>query len=209
MTYDPYPYVETQKAFERDTANHVMTVVRADGLYRHLTFRNPDTLAYWFDVITWPGYLTITGDMGSYVLKREADMLAWLRHDRSINPDYWSQKVQAGETRAYDVDYARHLLSEQFIDWLRDVEPDLSADEVRDGWDEIHETVTAYAEFESTLREEVEALHARYEKRFKTGPFHDLWETSFETYTWHFLWCCWAVRHASDVWAKRPYAKEG
>lgn len=46
--------------FIRDTSSHQLEVIREDGLYRHLRFSRPNTRAYSFDIVTWPGYLTVT-----------------------------------------------------------------------------------------------------------------------------------------------------
>ena len=40
-----------------------MSIERDDGLYRHLRFKSSGTNTYYFDLVTWPGYLTVTGDM--------------------------------------------------------------------------------------------------------------------------------------------------
>lgn len=91
------------EAFTRNTATHEMTVLRDDGLYRHLRFRHmaeqkdgspKPSSSYWFDIITWPGYLVITGDMETFVFARTTDMFEFFRGDR-VNPGYWAEKLQA------------------------------------------------------------------------------------------------------------------
>lgn len=42
----------TVDRFLKDAENHKMTVVRDDGVYRHLRFMKPETTSYWFDLIT-------------------------------------------------------------------------------------------------------------------------------------------------------------
>ena len=46
-----------RERFQADVARHGMTVLRDDGLYRHLRFRRPDCSAYWFDLLTAPGII--------------------------------------------------------------------------------------------------------------------------------------------------------
>ena len=78
MSY--YDDICSRERFAKDTATHAMTILRDDGLYRHLRFKRPNTSSYYFDIITWPGYLAITGDMGakSLLVFRSAGG-CWLR----------------------------------------------------------------------------------------------------------------------------------
>ena len=79
--------------FKTHTTDHVLTVVRDDGVYRHLRCRQPGTSMWGWDIITWPGYLTITGELDEWVFTRELDMLRdFFRGD--VNP-YWLQKCTA------------------------------------------------------------------------------------------------------------------
>ena len=52
-------YSCTEEQFLKDAADHQMEVLRDDGVNRHLRFRNPESNAYWFDIITWPGALLL------------------------------------------------------------------------------------------------------------------------------------------------------
>ncbi|MGQ3384474.1 hypothetical protein [Glutamicibacter sp. TV12E] len=82
--------------FNGDTENHQMSILHDEGLYRHLRFKNPENGFYWFDLITWPGYLTITGDMGTYTFLRVQDMFEFFTGH--INNSYWAEKLQNGNT---------------------------------------------------------------------------------------------------------------
>ncbi len=68
--------------FLKDVSAHVMRVIRDDGAHRHLRFAAPTSSIYWFDVITYPGELVITGDCGTYVFRRLPDMFEFFRTDR-------------------------------------------------------------------------------------------------------------------------------
>lgn len=65
---------EVKDRFLRDIQEHELTVIRDDGVYRHLRFQKPGTSVMYFDLITWPGHLCFTGDMGSYLFSRVRDM---------------------------------------------------------------------------------------------------------------------------------------
>jgi hypothetical protein len=89
--------------FLRDVARHEMTIVRDDGLYRHVRFRNPSSIEMHFDLVTWPGYLAYTGDMGAYVFQRTRDMFDFFRradHSYQIDLHYWAEKCEASDTRS-------------------------------------------------------------------------------------------------------------
>lgn len=132
--------------FDTDTTDHQMTVLHDDGLYRHLHFQAPDTGFYWFDVITWPGVLTLRGDMGTWTFARTDDMLQFFRGSSGltrINPGYWGEKLQGGNTSGnqsceeYDGDLFTEVVNQEvndFLesrDWPFDVREQLVAD-VRD-----------------------------------------------------------------------------
>ena len=74
----------TEQSFLKDVAEHQMTVLRDDGVNRHVQFRRPGTICMGFELITWPGYLCYTGDMGTYVFRRLEDMFEFFRTDRYI-----------------------------------------------------------------------------------------------------------------------------
>jgi hypothetical protein len=82
-----------------------MKVHRDDGIYRHLKFSRNGSNSYRFDLVTWPGYLSVTGDMGTWTFGRIADMFDFhgqpFRAARKflINPGYWSEKFEAGAGR--------------------------------------------------------------------------------------------------------------
>lgn len=71
-------FFEIDSRFLIDTAFHRLEIIRDDGLYRHLRMQQPGNSCYYYDVITWPGYLTVTGDMGTWTFSRIADMFDFL-----------------------------------------------------------------------------------------------------------------------------------
>ena len=70
---------DIKQIFLNDVKDHQMTIVRDDNIGRHLRFSKPGTSCMSFDLITWPGYLCCTGDMGTYVFKRLPDMFEFFR----------------------------------------------------------------------------------------------------------------------------------
>ncbi|CAI4198537.1 hypothetical protein OG330_31180 (plasmid) [Streptomyces albidoflavus] len=91
---------EIRERFAAESKDGKLTVRRDDGLYRHLEVEMPKSSAYWFEVMTWPGALAITGHTGSYVFRRDENMLAFFRSCEAtgsgwkVDTRYWAEKVQ-------------------------------------------------------------------------------------------------------------------
>jgi hypothetical protein len=88
--------------FAHDVRNHKLEIRHDDGLYRHLRCQKPKNSEYWFDVVTWPGSLTVRGDItDAYTFTREPDMFGFFRsRSGRINADYWAEKLGAGRSSA-------------------------------------------------------------------------------------------------------------
>jgi hypothetical protein len=182
----------TEAQFLKDIAKHTLTVIREDGLYRHLRLQQPGNTDMYFDIITWPGYLCYCGDMGSYVFARVPDMLTFFR-GRSpdgpleINPHYWSEKVEARD-RDGITQYSAERFKQNVLDYLDDAE---ASDEVREA---VQESILDFADEEHYA---MRAVHDFDECNFR---FIDFWEKDPTVYTVRYLWCCYAL-----TWAIRLY----
>ncbi|MFJ4880046.1 hypothetical protein ACIP93_33230 [Streptomyces sp. NPDC088745] len=140
--FDPYDELKKQMAaaqerFASEVDGATMTVVKDDGLHRHLTFRFPKASWEWCEIITWPGTLTLRGGLGCWSFTYDEDMLAFFRpgpHRERIDPLHWAQKLAPGsEVKEYDENRARayvrqavaeavetheHIRAEDAEDWL-------------------------------------------------------------------------------------------
>jgi hypothetical protein len=210
--------MKSRERFVREVAEHQMTVLRDDGLYRHLRFQRDDgSSSYWFDLVTWPGCLVVNGDCGTFTFSRTRDMFEFFGPSGArggfedarwgINPDYWSEKLQAPKpdgAERFSEDAARARV----LDWLADY-----VDGYPDPGDEFDEhgpcggrrAFDLYRE----LREQIldRELYNESEARRLIGEFEhdgvyldDAWEWSMREYDWQFLWCCWAI-----VWGISQY----
>lgn len=211
----------TQTQFLKGVEDHQMVVLRDDGVNRHIRFKAPGTMMKHFDLITWPGYLCYTGDMGSFLFRRTNDMFAFFRTDRSdfnfnrdgglsINPGYWSEKLEAVEARSgyeeFDEDEFKRVISEYRIGWIR--RESLSKSDRRELWDSVNDVLEMAEEGESR------AKHAAYDFSFKadgkTFQFDDFFEHRLTKYTHRFMWCCyalaWGVAHYDNVAALNEVA---
>lgn len=201
-----------------DTAHHRLEILRDDGVYRHLRMQQPGTNFYYYDIITWPGYLTVTGDMGTWTFSRAHDMFrffgAW---DGQINTGYWSEKLEAGSgcsarellEKEFDEDEFCESLKEYFSGYLEDNEANGSEDD--DDWDDEDDTPDSEkAVIREIVRElcsanlcyEHDAYQAVYDADWPEG-----WSTwdicdglTFKTYTSHFRWILFAI-----TWAISKY----
>lgn len=180
-----------EERFRADIAQHEMTVLHNDGVYRHLRFKRPDTFMYHFDVVTWPGYLTITGDMDTFTFARLEDMFEFFRSGTGINPGYWGEKVKAGAYKRYDEDYAHQASVEHLDEWAEHEEPEAAAYK------------------RQLLQELIAGSEGQGESDFRYGlsrigePYGDWWwEADLHPHTFQFLWCCWAIRHAVTAFAE-------
>lgn len=207
---------KSRERFVREIAEHQMDVLRDDGLYRHLRFKRPGTSNYYFDIVTWPGYLAVVGDCGDFVFSRTRDMFEFFGPSGArggfedarwgINPHYWSKKLQAPRpdgAEVYSADAARACV----LEWLVDRADGMHA------WDEFDEAGPcggrAAFELYQALREQIldHDLYSEDEARRLIEDFehnddriYDAWEWSFREYDWQFLWCCWAI-----VWGIEQY----
>ncbi|MEU9310924.1 hypothetical protein [Streptomyces sp. NPDC048256] len=115
-------YPETAARFARDTAQHQMTVLHDDGLYRHLKFMNPGHGSIGsFELITWPYNLVVkAGWVFAFDIDATPDMFELFRRTAlkgQINPGYWQEKVRAGRDEV--VDYNPELLKANVEDYVK------------------------------------------------------------------------------------------
>lgn len=204
-------YQLTEQQFLKEVANHKMTVLHDDGVYRHIRFKDPDTICMHFDLITYPGYLVYSGDMGCYVFSRLSDMFEFFRTDRQhlrtgktlgINLGYWCEKLQAvdgnrhqaGATEFSEEKFKR-VIVEYLVSWIRDNAYRTSKEERRELWDEVMDEVIGADGDSGGYRMQAAAYDFSHTTRSSDIEFYfrDLFEYDFTEYTHSFMWCCYAL----------------
>lgn len=207
---------QREARFLKDVAEHQLHVIRDDGVNRHIRFKKPGTSCYYFDLITWPGHLCYTGDMGTYVFQRTEDMFEFFRQDReynqrhgralSINLGYWAEKLIAvdgnrggGKVKEFDEDKFRRVVNEYRVGWMRDAKErgTLDKDGRRELWEAVDDEVLGaleeggdraqYAAFDFCHKPR---MHPRHPHGWQ---FEDLFEHDFTEYTHSITWCCYAL----------------
>lgn len=185
-------YFLSEESFLKDVATHEMVVIRNDGVNRHIRFTRPNTSCYHFDLITWPGVLCYTGDMGTFVFMRMKDMFEFFRTEReykkkhhdsklAINVGYWAEKVIAQDRDGVEK-FSADMFRERIQEWLNSAE---ASDDVREA---VDDEVLSEAD-----NGEYAAYHAAYHFEHDGFEFTDFFEVNCKEYTHRFLWCCYAL----------------
>lgn len=176
----------TKEQFLKDVSNHKMNILKDDGLYRHINFEIPNNSNRSFSITTFPGYLVITGDMGDFVFSRIEDMFEFF-DTTDINPDYWAEKVVAESTFGKGVKcFDSELFKENVFNHAREfLELDEKEKIPSEYLDELETILSSTDEYEC-----VEAI-----RNFSSDKinFDDFWNSSCDSLTFHFIWCCFAI----------------
>ncbi|PWJ81561.1 hypothetical protein C7441_11093 [Pseudaminobacter salicylatoxidans] len=178
--------------FLKNITNHQMTVHHADGVFRHLSFRQSGSFTYHFNITTWPGYLCISGDMGSFVFARLRDMFEFFRGER-INSGYWAEKLTAhdrhGGHRTFSHDLYKAALEHDFAQWTFGSDEDRAR-----SWEAIADEWTGILGASTTNEAVRQALD--WKCHISDQEFVDFWDHELEEYSYQFIWSCHAIQWA-------------
>lgn len=196
----------SHQRFRNDVRNHQMTIVRDDGLHRHLTFKQPGTFNRHFHITTWPGYLCISGDMDCYVFSRLPDMFDFHRLPAGRDPDfeYWAEKVQAQEKHSDIYSYSEGHFEEAIRYWFR-CQNFSSFRHARGVWEDLQECLLGH-DFVNAQDAMTHACNWSRRIDGTTYRMEEFWEHRIEEVGFGFVWACYAI-----AWAVRQYdrAKAG
>jgi hypothetical protein len=196
-----FPWTEQRRQFDGETTKHELTVIREDGLYRHLRAQAPGTRMWSWDIITWPGYLTIVGDVGNgWTFSRTDDMLSFFHPSPEpyrIDADYWWEKMPSqlrDAAKVFDADVLLEHGRETLSEWdLDQAQVAAATSGLEDAWRSV------YFETESDYRRVLDEFEFTGDDGF-THRFSDTWEWSSKTYDWHFILALLAI-----VWTVEKY----
>ena len=208
-------YEEQFARFESDVQNHTLAVLRDDGLYRHLRC-SAGSYVYQFDVVTWPGYLCYSGDMGCFVFTRLPDMFTFFRGRREamIDRSYLAEKCVASDKhdgiREYSEGLFQQAIESDFDSFVEN--NDLAPEQASDLWQLIEDEVLSSGDNRH------DATGAAM--NFRWAPDHiadargqevfpDFWEHRLEDYTPRFWWCCYAIPWAIEQYDARSASTNG
>lgn len=173
---------EVAKRFPNDVKDHVLTVVLDSDVHRHLICGRPGDSCGRFEIVTFPGYLVIVGDYGSFTFWRLHDMFNFFGEGQ-VNLSYWHEKLTAVDKNDGAEAFSQDKMRENLLDYM-DVD---SVDKLSD------ELIHLYNS------------ESEYDFGFSYGQCdesYDIWEIRIKDYTYYFIWCCHAI-----VWAIKEYRK--
>lgn len=200
----------TEESFLKDVANHSMTVLLDNGVYRHLSFSNNGSFNQKFDIVTYPGFLVYSGDMGCFVFSRVNDMFSFFRNDKDrkelqINPSYWGEKLQSVDRDGYHPGYKEYspekfkeLVEEKVKEWIKEYK--ITGDVLDELYATVKEEVLNYSDDgEYTAHESLREYCFHFDDKHEL-EFSDTWEWDLKDYTYRYLWCLYAL-----VWGIQKY----
>jgi hypothetical protein len=167
-----------------DLAEHKITLLHSHGMYRHWRCAKPGTRVLWFDIVTWPGSLCYTGDMGDYLFQRTTDMVAFMRGS-AMSYSYAAEKCVAHDGRLKE--WREEIFRERLAARIEECEDGKRKAAV------TKEVESIISEFE-TYQSRHDAEKAMYESGLWDGG--DM--PSCEDYTFHFLWALHAIKWFCD-----------
>jgi len=172
-----------------------MKIKMENGVYRHVYFGDPKTGNMSFSLVTWPGFLCMSGDMGEFVFERLDDMFHFFRAGTEyrksqkvwVNAGYWGEKLRAGSSPKEDFDRDTFVRS-----MIRDFRESFPPGEPGrwETWEELKD------ELKWTDMESIEqVLQFAYDFRdWKGNKLFDVpyeWSSTVENS--RFLWACHAI----------------
>jgi hypothetical protein len=166
-----------------DLAEHKITPLHSHGMYRHWRCQKPGTYNLGFDIVTWPGSLCYTGDMGDYLFQRTTDMVAFMRRS-AMDYGYAAEKCVAHDGRLKE--WREEIFRQQLKDRLKQGRTQRvmrrGAFQTESVKEKIREIISEYENYGSQ--------HCATKAMYESG----LWDggdmPSCEDYTFHFLWPC-------------------
>jgi hypothetical protein len=200
----------TKETFLRNVEKHQMSVLRDDGVYRHIRFAKPNDSDMYFDLITYPDGLLFTGDMGTYVFERKHDMFVFFRNggypraerpDWDIKPGYWSEKLQAvcRQGPGYE-EFSAEAFEARVLQYVNDYVNDLDCeDEERE--EKRAEIIESLHDVLWDIDGKPEAVaYWQLSETEHSEIFADFHEARCTEYAFHYLWGCYAI-----VWGIELY----
>lgn len=197
------------KTFHEESAEHVLTVLHDDGLYRHLRMAAPGPRMWSWDIVTWPGHLATSGDIADgYTFSREPDMIGFFGQPKGLRPyfsdgapsidfRYWAEKLQ-GEQR----DTVKEYKHELFVEYVKETLEDEKEYGEELAQERIDELVA-----EARVAEENPLGALAWLEQYP-DHFSEPWDHSFRDYTFTFQLACYAVNAAVQAYLKHKDASK-
>lgn len=195
-------YSPSRDRFLNDVRLHKMHIELDAGVHRSVLFSRPDSSVYRFRLVTWPGYLAISGDCEDYIFTRLPDMFDFFRSDYDreapINPGYWGEKLGAvGKNGGYK-DYSEEAYEKAIRNDLLCHVEDRPFSERRAILESarLDDLLVAPQDIHSAI----DRATSWYCPLARDYPFPDFWDHNLTDYTFQFIWAIRAI-----AWGVRKY----
>lgn len=193
LTYADKLEADVKSRIVDDLALHVVTLKYSFGLYRHYRCQRPGYSNMAFDIVTWPGSLCYTGDMGDYLFQRTEDMIEFMRRS-CMSYSYAAEKCVAhdGRLKEFREERLEEILKERLAESLAD-DGDGTFRVMRRGTfddESVAEAIETIRQDYSTYSLPSDATKAMYDSGLWDGS--DM--PSCEEYTFRFLWALHAIK---------------
>ncbi len=191
----------TEEKFLGDVKDHQIYILKDDGVYRHLVFMNANgSSCQKFELVTFPGCLVYTGNMGCYTFRRELDMFH-LFNKKKINPSYWGEKCTSEDSYSGMVEYSKEVFGNEVEKWIKDWAHDQRAEGVEEEvisseLERIEDEILAEGPTNEYEARDLIYAYTPTENFPGTCPinFDDFWEIKLTEATHRYLWACHAIR---------------
>ena len=206
--------------FLADVKGHDLTVIKDEGVYRHLRFRNPATSNMFFDLVTWPGFLAYSGDMGCYVFARLTDIFEFFRGPVGkfrIDFNYWAQKIEAADKndgfKKFSEEKFTRKVMEYLVGWIRENREETTKEQRRALWDEVVREVIDASCDDGGYRKQCAAhdfIHHIYSAIWGKGPRWSMQNPKNTDYCMHNAKDAyarsWELKHGEGSWKEPTFA---
>lgn len=186
----------------RSTAGHELSIVRDDGLYRHMRWAHPESHMYEVELVTWPGGMAVRGDIhDGYVFHlnvpgEQPDILAHFRGEP--DPATWASMLTV--PRECVTWYSAEILRRHIEGAVEDaIELDEEPEELREAVEEGLLTALTGNEDEQNTRwdaaEHEEADRTLLDQfEYEGFCFEDTYEWDLQDWSPWYMWACHAIR---------------
>lgn len=201
----------TREEFLKDVARHEMQILKDEENYRHIRFKKPGSYDRYFDLVTWPGSLIYTGDMGTFSFSRLADMFEFFRRskkDYAIDHRYWAEKLTAvdksGGVEEFNSAAVIRRLTVQRRELFVEHADGMNASERQEFWDSLQDIIDNVDSYQEAIWSQISDWSLVFNTVHRaTSIGLDLMDFSHcKRYTYRFLWCCealaWGIKMYDD-----------
>jgi hypothetical protein len=189
----------TKERFLEDIKKHKLKIIKDEDTYRHLIMTSGSSI-FKYEIITWPNYLCICGDMGCFVFSRIEDMFQFFRSPKDelyINPSYWHEKLQGKDKTDSFKEFDPKIFEKIIKEIFEETTENKSKEEKEKIWEIIQDEILVCGDsfFEESYEEIIERAEESAE-RYGIEGFTDMHDYDFNSFTYSYIWCLYAIVYA-------------